>query len=130
MEPLRRVLAWLAFFFVTAVLSYPAAAADSGPKRPNALFILCDDLRWNALGCAGHPTLKTPQIDRLAPEGVRFANMFCSKSLCSPSRAYILTGLCAHAHGGTNNFAELPSQHPHWPQRLQQEGYATAYIGK
>jgi N-acetylglucosamine-6-sulfatase len=129
-RPLRRVLGWLAFFVVPALLPHPAKAADSGPKRPNVLFILCDDLRWNALGCAGHPTLKTPHIDRLAREGVRFANMFCTTSLCSPSRASILTGLYAHAHGVTNNFTELPSQRSHWPQRLQQEGYATAYIGK
>jgi arylsulfatase A-like enzyme len=105
-----------------------AHAAD--PKRPNVLFILCDDLRWNALGCAGHPTLKTPNIDRIANEGVRFANTFCTTSLCSPSRASILTGVYAHTHGVTNNFTELPLTHPHWAQRLHDEGYATAYMGK
>ena len=96
-----------------------AHAADAKPKqRPNVLFILCDDIRWNAMSCAGHPSLKTPNIDRLASEGVRFANMFCTTSLCSPSRASILTGLYAHGHGVRDNFTELPSNLTHWPQRL------------
>jgi N-acetylglucosamine-6-sulfatase len=99
-------------------------------KRPNVLFILCDDLRWNALGCARHPHLKTPNLDRLAREGVRFENTFCTTSLCSPSRASILTGLYAHSHGVRDNFTELPSNLTHWPQRLREEGYETAYMGK
>ena len=100
------------------------------PAKPNVLFILCDDIRWNAMSCAGHPTIKTPNIDRIANEGVRFANMFCTTSLCSPSRASILTGLYAHTHGVTNNFTELPATRPHWAQRLHDEGYTTAYLGK
>lgn len=104
----------------------PAAAA----ARPNVLFVLCDDIRWNALSCAGHPAIQTPNIDRVAREGVRFENMFCTTSLCSPSRASILTGLYAHTHGVVNNFTELPTTHPHWAQRLRDEGYTTAYLGK
>ncbi len=129
-ERLCRVLGLQAFFVVASLLSRPTAAAELGPRRPNVLLILCDDLRWNALGCARHPTLKTPHIDRLALEGVRLANMACTPSLCLPSRASILTGLYARAHNVTDNFTELPNRHPHWPQRLQQEGYATASIGK
>jgi N-acetylglucosamine-6-sulfatase len=94
------------------------------------VFILCDDLRWNAMSCAGHPTLKTPHLDRLAEEGVRFASMFCTTSLCSPSRASILTGLYAHTHGVRDNFTELPEQLTHWPMRLREAGYETAYLGK
>jgi N-acetylglucosamine-6-sulfatase len=100
------------------------------PARPNVLFILCDDIRWNAMSCAGHPTLRTPNIDRIANEGVRFANMFCTTSLCSPSRASILTGLYAHTHGVRDNFTELPPALTHWPMRLRQSGYETAYLGK
>ncbi len=107
-----------------------ALAADAPQQRPNVLFILCDDIRWNAMSCAGHPALKTPNIDRLASEGVRFENMFCTTSLCSPSRASILTGLYAHGHGVRDNFTELPSNLAHWPQRLREEGYETAYMGK
>ena len=108
-----------------ALLPVAAAAA-----APNVLFILCDDLRPDALGCYGSAHVKTPRIDELAAEGVRFANAFCTTSLCSPSRASILTGRYAHAHGVRNNFTELPPTLPHWPERLRQQGYATAYVGK
>jgi N-acetylglucosamine-6-sulfatase len=117
---------------IAALLLAPLAtihAADA-PSRPNVLFILCDDIRWNAMSCAGHPTLKTPNIDRIANEGVRFANMFCTTSLCSPSRASILSGVYAHTHGVRNNFTELPTTRTHWAQRLREEGYTTAYLGK
>ena len=112
----------LAFAFPSA----PAAAAD----RPNVLFILCDDLRPAAVGCYGSAHVKTPHIDALAADGVRFANAFCTTSLCSPSRASILTGLYAHSHGVRDNFTELPASLPHWPGRLREQGYASAYIGK
>jgi N-acetylglucosamine-6-sulfatase len=98
--------------------------------RPNVLFILCDDLRPDALGCYGSKHVKTPHIDRLAAGGVRFTSGFCTTSLCSPSRASILTGLYAHAHGVRNNFTELPPTLPHWPGRLREQGYATGYCGK
>ena len=115
-----------------ALLLAPRAAlrAADAPAKPNVLFILCDDIRWNAMSCAGHPALKTPHIDRIAAEGVRFANMFCTTSLCSPSRASILTGLYAHSHGVRDNFTELPAKLPHWPMRLREAGYETAYVGK
>jgi N-acetylglucosamine-6-sulfatase len=99
-------------------------------SKPNVVLVLCDDLRWDALSCAGHPYLKTPNIDRLAAEGVRMANAFCTTSLCSPSRASILSGLYAHAHGVLNNFTEFPAHLPNFPARLQAAGWRTAYIGK
>jgi arylsulfatase A-like enzyme len=106
-----------------------ARAADA-PPRPNVLFILCDDLRPNALGCYDSPHVRTPHIDALAADGVRFANAFCTTSLCSPSRASILTGLSAHRHGVRGNFSELDPKLPTWPSRLRDQGYATAYVGK
>jgi len=107
-------------------------AAHDAPniRRPNVLIVLCDDLRWAALSCMGHPHLRTPNIDRLASEGLLFVNAFCTTSLCSPSRASILSGLYAHAHGVTNNFTEYPPELDSFPRRLQGAGYATAYIGK
>ncbi len=109
-------------------LPFPAAAA--APKQPNVLFILCDDIRPAAIGCYGSKHVKTPNMDRLAKEGVLFQNTFCTTSLCSPSRASILTGLYAHAHGVRDNFTELPTNLTHWPQRLREAGYETAYMGK
>jgi N-acetylglucosamine-6-sulfatase len=99
-------------------------------RQPNVLVILCDDLRWDHLGCAGHPFIKTPHIDRLAREGVRFANAFCTTSLCSPSRASILSGRYAHQHGVNDNFTEFPADLPSFPKALRQAGYQTAYFGK
>jgi arylsulfatase A-like enzyme len=106
------------------------AAIAHATDRPNVLFILCDDLRPDALGCYGSKHVKTPNIDRLAAEGTVFQNAFCTTSLCSPSRASILSGLYAHTHGVTNNFTEYPASMASFPQILQKAGYATAYIGK
>jgi len=102
----------------------------SDPKRPNVLVIFTDDQRWDALSAAGHPFLKTPHLDRLAREGVRFTNAFCTTSLCSPSRASMLSGLYAHAHGVLNNFTDFPDALPSYPKRLRESGYETAYVGK
>lgn len=67
------------------------AIAVSAAQRPNIIFFLSDDHRWDRLGCAGHPFLKTPNIDKLAAEGARFPNMFVTTSICAASRATILT---------------------------------------
>src|SRR5438105_1429253 len=80
----------------------PARAADV-PARPNIVFILMDDLRWDELGCVGHPFVKTPHVDRIAREGVRFTNAYATTPLCSPSRASFLTGLYPHKHGVPDN---------------------------
>jgi arylsulfatase A-like enzyme len=105
-------------------------AQPPAPPRPNVLFILLDDLRWDALGYAGHPHVRTPNIDRIAREGVNFRNAFATTSLCSPSRASILSGLYAHKHGVTNNFTELAPALETFPKSLQQAGYRTAWVGK
>ncbi len=67
-------------------------AAFAQPLRPNIVFILMDDLRFDELGCVGHPFAKTPNIDRLAKEGAIFKNAFATTPLCSPSRACFMTG--------------------------------------
>jgi arylsulfatase A-like enzyme len=118
----------LAMLFFAGVISFSSRIIEAKP--PNVLFLLTDDQRWDALGLAGHKHLKTPNIDRLGQEGVYFKNAFCTTSLCSPSRASILSGLYAHAHGVTNNFVEYPSSMKSFPVVLQSIGYETAYIGK
>jgi len=104
--------------------------AEQPSRRPNILFVLLDDLRADTLGYAGHRAVKTPQIDRIANEGVNFKNAFCTTSLCSPSRASLLSGVYAHKHGVTNNFTEFPAAMNNFPKVLQQAGYETAYVGK
>jgi N-acetylglucosamine-6-sulfatase len=106
------------------------SAFAAGPRRPNILFILTDDQRWDAIGLGGSKHLETPHIDRLGREGVYFKNAFCTTSLCSPSRASILSGLYAHTHSVINNFTEYPSNLKSFPLVLQAAGYDTAYIGK
>src|SRR5580765_5562092 len=113
-------------FAIVSVLLIPLAGlrlSAESPQHPNLLFVLCDDLRWDHLGCAGHPHLKTPNIDRIANEGVHFKNMFCTTSLCSPSRASILSGLYAHSHGVRDNFTEYPAELPSFPKQLKKAGY-------
>ena len=107
-----------------------AAPVHAQTKRPNVIVIITDDQRWNAMSCAGHPHLKTPNIDRLAKEGVHFKNAFCTTSLCSPSRASILSGMYAHKHGVRNNFTDFPRDLASFPKLLQRLGYLTGYIGK
>jgi len=99
-------------------------------RRPNVVFILTDDQRWDCLSAAGHPFLKTPNMDRIGNEGVRFASAFVTDSLCSPSRASFLSGVYAHTHGVRNNFTEYPDHLPSYPKALHAAGYNTAYIGK
>jgi len=116
-------------------LAAAAAAAQVSCRRstgrpPNVVFVLTDDQRWDCLGCAGHPFLKTPNMDRLSNEGVRFANAFVTNSLCSPSRASFLSGLYPHRHRIINNFTEYPDALASYPRALHDAGYHTAYIGK
>jgi arylsulfatase A-like enzyme len=113
-----------------AALAFVVATALSAFARPNVVLIITDDQRWDALSCTGNPHLKTPNIDRLANEGAKFQNAFCTTSLCSPSRASMLSGLYGHRHGVLNNFTEFPTNLMSFPKRLQQAGYQTAYIGK
>src|SRR6476660_3997231 len=94
-------VALLAALVFGCVCSAPTLAQQ--PNRPNIVFILMDDLRFDELGCTGHPFVKTPNIDRLAREGAIFRNAFATTPLCSPSRACFFTGLYAHAHGITDN---------------------------
>lgn len=112
------------------LLGAHAGMAAAATPRPNVLVILTDDQRWDALGCLGNRLLKTPNLDRLAAEGARFANAFVTTSLCSPSRATMLSGLYAHRHGVLNNFTEYPDTLPSYPKSLRRAGYETAYFGK
>jgi N-acetylglucosamine-6-sulfatase len=115
---------------IAAMAALGCRQGSQPPPRPNVLVVLLDDLRWDAPGYAGNPHVTTPNIDRLAREGVNFRNAFATTSLCSPSRASLLTGVYAHRHGVTNNFTELPAGLETFPKVLQRAGYTTAYVGK
>ncbi len=106
------------------------AGLATAEDRPNIIFFLTDDHRYDALGFMGHPFLKTPNLDRLAAEGVHLQNAFVTTSLCSPSRASIMTGQYAHSHRVVDNYHEVSRKLIFFPQLLQKAGYETAFIGK
>lgn len=106
------------------------AAPQAPSGRRSVIFILIDDLRYDSFGFMGHPFLQTPNIDRLAKNGVQFSNAFATTALCSPSRASILTGRYMHSHRVFDNNNPAPPGTVYFPQHLQKAGYQTAFIGK
>lgn len=107
-------------------------ASDNSNNSPNVVIILVDDLRWDEFGVAGHNYIHTPNIDRIAREGVWFKNAFATTPLCSPSRAGFLTGQYTHSHGIIDN-TDRSAQSHHlntFPMKLDSMGYETAFIGK
>ena len=120
------------FLQAAAAAATSASAVQTQPGRRNIVLILVDDHRYDFIGAMGHPWLKghTPNIDRLLNGGVHFRNAFVTSSLCSPSRASILTGRYMHSHRVTDNFSRLDNALPTFPGVLQRNGYRTAFIGK
>lgn len=118
-------------FLACLALGHVSQAAPT-TMRPNMVFILLDDLRWNGLSCMGHPTARTPNIDRIANEGALFRNFFVTTPLCSPSRGSFLTGQYAHSHKVTSNGAQTDFSHQlvTFPLLLQKAGYTTGWVGK
>src|SRR5678816_4953896 len=124
---------WLSL--VVLVFDVACSVAAPAAARPNIVFVLVDDLRFDALGCSGHPFVKTPNIDRIRNEGALFKNAFVTTSLCSPSRGSFLTGTYAHVHGvlGQDRVPGLANQYrvsdpdwsktPSFAQLLQRAGY-------
>lgn len=116
-----------------------AVTSPAGSKRPpNFLFIQTDQQRWDALGASGNKHMHTPNLDKLASEGVRFDNCYVAQAVCSPSRASIISGLYPHAHKvidniyGIDDVTSMPEYNMRttWPLLMQQVGYHTAFIGK
>ncbi|MEL7267759.1 MAG: sulfatase, partial [Planctomycetota bacterium] len=108
----------------------PATPQREGIKPRNVIFILTDDHRYDAMGFMGHPFLDTPNMDAMAKNGIHVKNAFVTTSLCSPSRASILTGLYTHKHRVIDNNRLVPEGTLFFPQYLQRAGYNTAFIGK
>ena len=100
-------------------------------KQYNIVYILLDDQRYDAMGfLKGQDFLETPNMDSIAKNGTYLPNAFVTTSLCSPSRASILTGQYAHRHRVVDNDSPLPDGLTFFPQYLQKAGYETAFIGK
>jgi arylsulfatase A-like enzyme len=111
-----------------------AGTAEREPagSRPNLVFLLTDDQRWDTLGCAGNRVISTPNIDALARRGVRFRNAFVTTPICAASRASLFTGLYERTHRYTFATPPLGERHVElsYPARLKQAGYRTGFVGK
>src|SRR5687768_17608049 len=138
------------FIIVTAAaaavaLALPArtAAQRGDATRPNIVFILADDLGYGELGSYGQRRIRTPRLDRMAAEGMRFTRFYAGSTVCAPSRATFLTGRhTGHAYVRDNHElggfldeeergqAPLPPDHPTVARWLRDRGYATAVVGK
>lgn len=120
---------------LAAALEGPAASAAAQVAKPaaqrqrNIIFVLVDDLRYDGMGFL-QPQLKTPNIDRMRREGSYFPNAVVTSSLCSPSRATILTGETARNHGIVDNNNSSEEGLTYFPAYLQKAGYQTAFLGK
>jgi arylsulfatase A-like enzyme len=99
-------------------------------NRPNILFIMTDDHAAHALSCYGSRINQTPNLDRIANEGARFDNCFCTNSICEPSRAAILCGTYNHVNGVTTIGSHIDNTLPNVAKELNAEGYQTAIFGK
>jgi len=99
-------------------------------RYPNIVFVFSDQQRYSALGCDGNTVIKTPNIDRMAAEGLVFDNAYSSCPICSPYRAQILSGLYAHQNGVVCNEYKLRTDITTLPQALKKAGYRSAFIGK
>lgn len=115
-----------------------SGAVAQAAERPNFLIVVTDDQRWDALGvvqreqgaAARFPWFQTPNLDRMAADGVRFRNAFVVNSLCAPSRAIMLSGRYSHLNGVANNHTPFPTDSVTWASLLREAGYRTGYIGK
>lgn len=126
----------LYFFITLSFFSFQSSLLAQNPsfeeQRPNFIFIVVDDMRWDEFSAAGHPYLQTPNIDQLAKEGARFTQAYHVSPLCSPNRASMLTGQYPSTHGIIDNVARNKASHQLklFAQDLQKAGYTTGHIGK
>ncbi len=122
----------------TSALLLPLGALTLGscngqkeePRRPNILFVMTDDHTTQAISCYGSNLVQTPNMDRLADEGIRFDNCYAVNALSGPSRACILTGKFSHINGFRDNSSVFDGDQPTFPKILREAGYETAIVGK
>lgn len=127
-KSLRILLAGLLVLFLTGT-----GVKGEETKKINVLFIMTDQQRWNAMSCAGNSVLQTPNLDRIASEGVRFANAYSNSPECVPARTLILTGRDTYNNHVTGNKDLTSNEVPHFPTSasiLRESGYKAEYYGK
>lgn len=125
----------LSVVFFIGLMSCQTAKKDKAevkelPKRPNIIFMMSDDHAYQAISAYSNHLIETPNIDRIANEGIKFTNACVTNSICAPSRATILTGKHCHIHGKVDNVFPFDESQMTFPQLLQKAGYQTAMFGK
>jgi arylsulfatase len=126
----RRFLKYTACASSALLIPHTAGADSESRPRPNILYLMTDQHRGDCLGCAGHPVIKTPNLDAIAADGVRFASAYTSTPSCTPARSAILTGLSPWHHGMLG-YGRVAGQHRfELPQALREAGYHLFGIGK
>lgn len=123
----------LALSLLLVVLQTPLKSAEA--QRPNIVVFLADDMGWGDAGCYGSESIKTPNIDKLATQGVRFTQCYAAAGVCSPSRSSILTGRTPYRNGvwqhlSGNHEAHLRESEITYPKLLKEAGYQTCHVGK
>ena len=121
---LKRLLGTLSLLGL--LLAAHARAEESASDRLNVVFVLCDDHRFDCLGAVGHPFLETPHLDQLASDGALLTRAYVTTSLCSPSRASILTGQYAHNHRVVDNYHAVDPQLVFFPEQMQRAGISVS----
>ena len=132
-HPFRFILTLFAAFCLSQLLLTGHGLqelAAASKQRPNILFIFTDDHASHAMSCYGSKVNETPNLDRIAREGMRFDNCFCTNSICGPSRAVILTGKHSHLNGFKQNGNKFDGSQQTFPKLLRKQGYQTAIVGK
>ena len=110
-----------------------ASKSATNKNRPNIIFLLTDDQRDNSLGIMGHPWVKTPNLDNIVKNGIRFSNAYIAEPVCSPSRVSFFTGMHERIHGvGFTSSYKLNEEQwsKTYPVLLRKKGYYTGFIGK
>ena len=125
---MSRIKAACALPLAAAGLSACSDAVEQ--ERPNIIFIMTDDHTTQAMSCYGGNLIETPNMDRIADEGMRFDNCYATNALSGPSRACILTGKFSHKNGFTDNTSKFDSSQLTFPKVMRENGYATGVVGK
>ena len=117
-------------FLGALLISCTNDKSENLASRPNIIFIMSDDHAYQAISAYNSELVQTPNIDKIADQGIKFAKSFVTNSICAPSRAVILTGKFSHLNGITGNGAAFDGSQETFPKILQRNGYQTAMIGK
>ena len=122
-------------FTLPGVLLFPSSCTQKSerndfPPKPNIIFIIADDMGWDDCGAYGHPNIRTPNIDMLAKQGMKFTNAYLTTSSCSPTRASLITGLYPHQTDAEQLHWPIPANKITFVEKLREAGYWTAQAGK